>query len=106
MEESGLFNKRRHRRIPFNNKVKIRGEGFFQGVEISVGGMYIKTQEPYPVGGVLDLQFKLSKTDASPINVQGCVLYSHKHAGFGLGFLNLKPEDYQKIEEFIEQAGE
>ena len=102
MEESGLLNKRRHKRIPFNNEVEIRGEGIFHSVEISVGGMYIKTREPHPVGGVVDLQFKLSKTDESPINV---VLYSHKHAGFGLGFLNLKPEDYKKVEEFIEQAG-
>jgi len=54
----------------------------------------------------LDLQFKLRKTDECPINVQGCVLYKHKNLGFGLGFLNLKPEDYQKLEEFIEQAGE
>jgi hypothetical protein len=68
--------------------------------------MYIKTTQPYVVGDLLDLQFRLRKTDEHPIIVQGCVLYTHKRQGFGLGFLNLKPEDYKKLEEFIEQAGE
>ena len=106
MEEPGNLELRKHKRIPFNNEVEIRGEGIFHSVEISIGGMYIKTQEPHPVGTVLDLQFKLSKMDKCSINAQGCVLYKHKNLGFGLGFLNLKPEDYQKLEEFIEQAGE
>ena len=63
MEEPGNLELRKHKRIPFNNEVEIRGEGIFQSVEISVGGMYIKTREACPVGAVLDLQFKLSKTD-------------------------------------------
>ena len=96
-----------NKRIPFNTEIEIQGAGIFQSVELSAEGMYIKATEPYVVvGDLLDLQFKLRKTDKSLIKVQGCVLYIHKRAGFGLGFLNLKPEDYQKIEKFIALAGE
>ena len=97
---------RKQKRVPFNKEVEIQGWGIGSSVEISAGGMYLKTRETYPVGTVLDLRFKLSETDDCPIHVQGCVLYSHKHAGFGLGFLNLKPDDLQKIERFIEHAEE
>jgi hypothetical protein len=104
MEENGRLRIRKHKRIPFDKEVEIRGEGIFRGVEISVGGMYLKTEEPYPVGTVLDLQFKLSKTDGHPINIPGCVLYNQKRVGFGLGFLNISADNHQKLEEFIEQA--
>jgi hypothetical protein len=107
MEDHDCIQERKNKRVPFNTEVEIQGAGIFQSVELSVGGMYIKATEPcVVVGDLLDIQFKLRKTNKSPIKVQGCVLYTHKRAGFGLGFLNLKPEDHQKIEKFIELVGE
>ena len=104
MSETEQPNRRQHKRIPFSKEIEVIGEGLNQSVELSAGGMYLKTINAYSVGTVLNLQFRLVDTDEHPINTQGCVLYSHRKSGVGLGFLNLKAEDREKIEKFIEQA--
>lgn len=104
MNDTGHQERRRNERVPFTQEIEVIGSGMFQSVEFSIGGMYLKTREPYAVGALLDLQFKLSKSDEHPIVVQACVLYSHKNVGMGLGFLGLKLEDLKKIEKFIEEV--
>jgi hypothetical protein len=92
---------RQHKRIPFLNEVEIQDVGIFRSLEIGVGGMYIETIIPYPIGTVLDLRFRLNNTDDPPINVLGSVLYSHRCLGIGIRFLDLKAEDRARIEKFI-----
>jgi c-di-GMP-binding flagellar brake protein YcgR len=103
MAETGQQKRRQHKRIKFIKEVEVIGVGLFRSLELSAGGMYLETILPYTAGTILHLQFRLVETDENPINVQGCALYSHKCIGIGLGFLNLKEEDRQKIEKFIDQ---
>ena len=93
---------REYKRVPCIKEVEIQGIGFFRSLEIGVGGMYIETITPHPVGTILELQFKLSKIDDRPIKVLGNVIYYHECIGMGIRFLDLKPEDRERIERFIE----
>jgi len=104
MTENGGHERRQHKRKPFIKEIEIINVGLLRSSELSVGGMYLETILSYCAGTVLELQFRLRDTDEHPINVQGQVLYSHKHVGVGLSFLNLKLEDRQKIEKFIEEV--
>jgi hypothetical protein len=64
--------------------------------------MYLETIHSVPVGTFCDLQFKLHDSDECPIKVQACVMYVHQGVGMGLGFVNLKLEDLERIKKFIE----
>jgi len=103
MAETGQQKRRQHKRIKYIREVEVIGVGLFRSLELSAGGMYLETMLPYTVGTILHLQFKLVDTDENPINVQGCSLYNHECIGVGLGFLNLRVEDRQRIDKFIEQ---
>ena len=94
--------RRQHNRVPCITVVEIQDIGLFRSLEIGVGGMYIETITSYPVGTILELQFKLNKSDDRPIKVLGNVVYDHKCIGIGIRFLDLKPEDREKIEKFME----
>jgi hypothetical protein len=102
MSGTRLQKRREHKRVPCIKEVEIQDIGLFRSLEIGVGGMYIETVTSYPVGTILDLQFKLNKTDDRPIKVLGNVVYDHKCIGMGIRFLDLKPEDRERIEKFME----
>jgi len=104
MSETKKQKRRQHNRVPCITVVEIQDIGLFRSLEIGIGGMYIETITSYPVGTILDLQFKLNITDDRPIKVLGNVVYDHKCIGMGIRFLDLKPEDRERIEKFMEIA--
>jgi len=103
MAEAPGSERRQDRRIPFIKEVEIVGLGMRRCSDLSVGGMYIETVASFPAGAVFDVRFKLQDTDAHPIQVQAKVQYEHQGMGIGLGFINLSPENREKIQKFIDR---
>jgi hypothetical protein len=101
MAETGHQERRQHKRISFIKNVKMRGFGLLQCLNLSVGGMYLTTIIPFYVKeAIFEIQFKLYEIHENIINVQAYAV-NHRRGGIGVGFINLKIEDRQRIEEFI-----
>ncbi len=103
MAETSGSERRRNKRVPFIKEVEIVGLGIRRCSDLSIGGLYLETVAIFPVGTVLDLRFKLQDTDDHPIQVEAEVLYEHEGMGIGLGFVNLSPEQREKLQKFIDQ---
>ena len=99
--ETGQPDRRKQKRIHFIKEVEVVGVGVRRCSDLSTEGMYLETVHSVPIGTICDLQFKLSDTDPQPIKVQGCVIYVHEGVGMGLNFVNLKPEDLERIKQFV-----
>jgi len=104
MVDTGQPDRRRQKRIHFIKEVEVVGVGMRRCSDLCVDGMYLETVHSVPVGTIFDLKFKLHDSDEQPIKVQACVHYIHPGVGMGLGFVNLKPEDLERIKQFIENT--
>lgn len=103
MAETSKSERRRNKRVSFIKEVELVGVGMRRCSDLGIDGMYIETVASFPIGTVLDLRFKLQETDDYPIQVQTQVLYEHESMVIGLGFVNLSPENREKIHKFIDQ---
>jgi uncharacterized protein (TIGR02266 family) len=83
-------------------------------LNISKGGMFIKTNSPHPLGTVLSLEFTLPGRKET-IHATGLVVWHHKPAqtnvsshepGMGIKLTEINPMDLALIEDyvFVEQA--
>ena len=90
--------RRHYRRASFSRVVTIPGWGFFQSLNLSLGGMYLDAMVPY-IGrkSILKIRFNLYEIEHYFINVQCSVVYNNVPNGIGIRFLNLKPKDSEKI---------
>ena len=104
MEKPQGAERRKHRRVPFIQEVIVEGVGTIRCSEISVGGMYIETVAIFQQGSTINLRFKLANKDAQPIQVNAEVRYIHEGVGIGVLFLNLPPEDHQRIDALVQQT--
>ena len=104
MAETEQPDRRRQKRIHFIKEVEVAGVGVRRCSDLSTDGMYLETVHSVPVGSICDLQFKLHDSDDHPIQVQASVIYVHQGVGMGLSFVNLKPEDLERIEKFVDNV--
>jgi len=104
MAMDGQDERRKHKRIPFLKEIEVVGMGIYRASDISIGGMYLESMLDFPIGTPLDLRFKLNDSDESPMMLQACVLYSQPSVGLGLGFVNIKKEDQERILKFVEKS--
>ena len=78
-------------------------------VNISLGGMFIRTREPHPEGSMIYLQFRL-KDGSKLIEGLGKVVHvnppSHAVPGMGVEFVNLDDSSKLLISEIIEERSE
>jgi hypothetical protein len=74
MFEPIQYERRQLKRTPFLGEVEIIGIGVFRCLNLSNGGLYLQNMEPFPVGSVVDLRFKLRVTDEHPLTIQACDL--------------------------------
>ncbi|MFA7536899.1 MAG: TIGR02266 family protein [Desulfuromonadales bacterium] len=108
-----ILNKRMTPRIPIKMQVFYRKNGSFSEfisshtVNVSLGGLFIETDEPFPLGENLEL--KLSLPDSNPIICQGRVVWvisplpsgNNEHPpGMGLAFHKLQVE--KKLQQFLQ----
>ncbi len=97
--------KRKDKRVSLLQEIECIGvEGRFRKrlADISVGGMFIDSLTAFPSGEVITLSFRLPHSD-EPIEVTAKVVYVQERIGTGVQFLDLKSEDREKIQEFVDR---
>ena len=96
--------KRRQRRIPVEIWIEVEGDGglyFQRASNLSVGGAYFDHTFPLPMGTRVELRFSLPGDDHQ-IECAAEIVNA-KDLGMGVRFVDLKPEDLQRIEGLIER---
>src|SRR3954447_26366728 len=102
-------------RGPVNLRIKFRSESLQQfieryGVDVSRGGVFIRTREPLPVGTRLKLDFQL--VDTAPLfQGEGTVVWIREHdasragvtPGMGVRFDRLTPESQTTLDTILEE---
>jgi len=78
---------------------------FQRTANLSAGGLYLEGTMPHPPGTRVRLRFALPN-DETPIEVTGEIMPpgKDKELGMGVRFIDLKPEDRERIDRFIEKA--
>lgn len=69
--------------------------------DISLGGMFIETTEPLPVGSTLTVRFNLDAKD-KVVKAAGHVAYVIENMGMGILFTEIDPSDRDAISEYME----
>ena len=105
--QTKMKNRRRHPRLSFTTEVWLGQDGIFTRTneclsDLSVGGAFIEAASGYAVGSILSLRFRLSKV-TSFITCTIAVRNTRGGCGLGVEFLDLSPEDCQRINSFIEE---
>lgn len=102
---SAGIEKRRNKRIHYLTDVVFIGAGTSslqaRITDISVGGAFVETITPFPIGAIVDMKFQVQATE---VRVKGEILYHLPSIGYGLRFLDLAPEYYGAIESLINQT--
>lgn len=107
--DSPYGNRRRHPRTPLSLLVQYRFNSFEDflaeySVDLSPGGMFIRTAEPREMGSMIYLQFQL-KDGSKLIEGLGKVVWVNppgtvgRAAGMGIEFVNFDEESMALIEE-------
>jgi c-di-GMP-binding flagellar brake protein YcgR len=99
-----LANRRRYSRAPLATQVYCREcMSLAFSRDASLGGMFIETHNPLPVGSQVSLRFHLN--DGGPIVVTAAeVKYSVQELGMGVEFVELSPTDRKRIAAHIASA--
>jgi c-di-GMP-binding flagellar brake protein YcgR len=99
-----LANRRRYSRAPLATQVycqECMSLAFSR--DVSLGGMFIETGNPLPVGSEVSLRFHLD--DGGPIVVTAAeVKYSVQKLGMGVEFVELPPADRKRIADYVASA--
>jgi c-di-GMP-binding flagellar brake protein YcgR len=69
--------------------------------DISLGGMFVETTDPLPVGSTLTVRFNLDHKD-KVVAAKAHVAYIIEKMGMGILFTELEPEDRAAIIEYVE----
>jgi uncharacterized protein (TIGR02266 family) len=77
-------------------------------LNLSSGGIFIKTDTPLPIDSMLSLHFQLPG-DLEPMNIQGRVVWIKQKAnafpsGMGVQFTELSQAHKKKIHAFVESS--
>ena len=119
MPEGNLFvEKRAHPRVSIKIPVKYRvvedlagiqsiiemrkTEAHTESLDISLGGMYIVSDQPLGVGSILHLDITLLGRERR-LTAFGEVVWS-KDSGAGLHFMMIKHEDLEALSAFLEES--
>lgn len=68
--------------------------------DLGLGGMFIESRDPLPVGTRVELRFHLTETDPVVVAL-GRIRYALEKMGMGVEFLDIAPDDRKRISEFI-----
>jgi c-di-GMP-binding flagellar brake protein YcgR len=102
-----MKDRRLHARLSFTTEIWLGQDGIFTRTDerlsdLSVGGACIESKPGYAVGSVFNLRFKLSPA-GNFITCTAIVRNTRGGRGLGVEFLDLSPEDRERIKSFIEQ---
>lgn len=108
--------RRRSRRVPVQIQIQYRtADGFFQDYirNLSLGGIFIQTEEPLPTKTRLQVEFCLPDM-SDPITAEGVVVHAFRGRpskesslnGMGIRFAELNPSSKKRLEFYLQsQAG-
>ena len=96
--------KRKHPRASFAAQIECKECSTLAfAKDISVGGMFVETDQPMPVGSRINLRFNLEGQD--PITVAAAeVTYQVGKLGVGVQFVDVAPEDLKRIENYVAKS--
>lgn len=103
-KDDSTEDKRRDKRVPLVQEVECEGEfGTLRKplADISAGGMFIQVFNPLPLGTVMKVKFSLPNF-AEAMMATTKVVYAQEKMGMGVRFLDLKPEDKKKVQQFVD----
>ena len=98
--------KRQHRRAKLITQVRCQAlgrEAVLLTRDVSVGGMFVNTQEPFPADSVVSLAYRLDPI-APLFTCQGKVAYAIQGLGMGVMFTDLSEEVRQALQKFVDEA--
>ena len=98
--------RRKYARIKLSVPVEIQtdaGGSRIRGAtaDLSLGGCYIETIFPFPIGTNLDLQLSIETTT---VLIAATVATCDPQVGNGMKFVRMLPEDRETLEAFLEAA--
>jgi uncharacterized protein (TIGR02266 family) len=103
--------RRQYSRIPITAKVKRVSEGqndFYFTKDLSVGGIFLATSEPIPVGTILDLEISIHGLK-NLLKIKGRVTRVEKKdghiEGVGVQFVEMDEMISKELEEVISKSG-
>jgi uncharacterized protein (TIGR02266 family) len=102
--------RRKHVRVALCNKVYVTCNGMaseLYTVNVSAGGMYINTKDPFPVGSKVVISFPLKA--GSHIHLKGVVAnikgeIGKLPPGMGIEFKEVGDEERKKLRDFVKNA--
>jgi c-di-GMP-binding flagellar brake protein YcgR len=98
--------KRQHRRVKLITQLRCEASGreeVFVTRDISVGGMFVTTRNPFPQDEELAVSFRLHAS-APLVSCRGKVMYALPGSGMGIMFLDLSEEHRQAVQKFVDEA--
>lgn len=103
--DAGRQNRRAYSRVKANVQVEIEAEGSdipLRGTttDLSLGGCYVETMYPFPVGTNLDLKLQLEDT----LLIEATVVTSDPQVGNGIKFTKMLSEDREALKTYLEAA--
>jgi uncharacterized protein (TIGR02266 family) len=69
--------------------------------DVSMGGMFIETQEPLPIGSDVTVRFNLDNKDRV-VRATAQVAYHVDKMGMGVMFTEIEPHDLETIRQYVE----
>jgi hypothetical protein len=100
------IDKRQHRRARLITQVRCQAldrEAVMLTRDVSVGGMFVNAQDPFPADAVVSLAFRLDPT-APLFTCHGKVAYAIRGLGMGVTFTDLNEEHRQALQKFVDEA--
>ena len=99
MSDQERTERRKHVRIPFIEDILLDGMNLCTSTDISKGGLFISTIQPFEVGNVVEISIPLRD---GKITVKAQVKHSQPGIGAGVMFIELNDEQRAKIKELVE----
>jgi len=91
--------RREHERIPFRQDITVDGVMKSTSVDISRGGLYVCTMQPFAENAEIDVTIPFKE---ETFTLKAKVQYSQLGIGMGVRFIDLNEEQKRKLEELIE----
>jgi PilZ domain-containing protein len=98
--------KRQHRRAKLVTQIRCEALGreeLHVTRDISVGGLFVSSNEPFPQDSEVSVFFHLRPSDPA-ISCQGKVVYSLKGLGMGVQFTDLSDADRLSLQKFVDES--
>lgn len=92
--------RRKFRRVSIFQEILLGSKKNRKMDDISEEGMFISTPEVFMKGSILDLEFRLFN-EGKPVAVKAEVRFIQEGVGMGVRFINLQPEDRERIRQFV-----